>query len=31
MARFIDRRTSALMRGLGRAEELLAGVAPTAR
>src|ERR1700722_8519771 len=27
MARFIDRRTSALMRGLGQAEELLAGVA----
>jgi len=27
MARFIDRRTSALMRGLGRAEDLLAGVA----
>ncbi len=27
MARFIDRRTSALMRGLGRADDLLAGVA----
>ena len=27
MARFIDRRTSALVRGLGRAEVLLAGVA----
>jgi ATP-dependent RNA helicase SUPV3L1/SUV3 len=27
MARFIDRRTSALMRGLGQSEELLAGVA----
>jgi ATP-dependent RNA helicase SUPV3L1/SUV3 len=27
MARFIDRRTSALMRGLGRPEDLLAGVA----
>ncbi|HEY3800655.1 MAG TPA: helicase-related protein [Caulobacteraceae bacterium] len=27
MGRFIDRRTSALMRGLGQAEELLAGVA----
>ncbi|MFI4934892.1 MAG: helicase-related protein [Caulobacterales bacterium] len=27
MARFIDRRTSALIRGLGQAEELLAGVA----
>ncbi len=27
MARFIDRRTSALMRGLGQAEDLLAGVA----
>jgi ATP-dependent RNA helicase SUPV3L1/SUV3 len=27
MARFIDRRTSALMRGLGQTEELLAGVA----
>jgi ATP-dependent RNA helicase SUPV3L1/SUV3 len=27
MARFIDRRTSALVRGLGRAEDLLAGVA----
>jgi ATP-dependent RNA helicase SUPV3L1/SUV3 len=27
MARFIDRRTSALMRGLGRSEDLLAGVA----
>src|SRR5579864_5254946 len=27
MARFIDRRTSALMRGLGQAEELMAGVA----
>ena len=27
MARFIDRRTSALIRGLGRADELLAGVA----
>jgi ATP-dependent RNA helicase SUPV3L1/SUV3 len=27
MARFIDRRTSALMRGLGRTEDLLAGVA----
>jgi len=27
MARFIDRRTSALMRGLGQGEELLAGVA----
>jgi ATP-dependent RNA helicase SUPV3L1/SUV3 len=27
MARFIDRRTSALMRGLGQADELLAGVA----
>ena len=27
MARFIDRRTSALMRGLGQAEEMLAGVA----
>ncbi len=26
MARFIDRRTSALMRGLGRADDLLAGV-----
>jgi ATP-dependent RNA helicase SUPV3L1/SUV3 len=26
MARFIDRRTSALMRGLGRQEDLLAGV-----
>ncbi|MFI4973612.1 MAG: helicase-related protein [Caulobacterales bacterium] len=26
MARFIDRRTSALMRGLGQAEDLLAGV-----
>ncbi|HWA60249.1 MAG TPA: helicase-related protein [Caulobacteraceae bacterium] len=26
MARFIDRRTSALMRGLGQGEELLAGV-----
>ncbi len=28
MARFIDRRTSALIRGLGRADDLLAGVAP---
>ncbi len=28
MARFIDRRTSALVRGLGRADDLLAGVAP---
>ena len=27
MARFIDRRTSALIRGLGQAEDLLAGVA----
>jgi len=27
MARFIDRRTSALMRGLGQSEEMLAGVA----
>ncbi len=27
MARFIDRRTSALMRGLGRSDDLLAGVA----
>ena len=27
MARFIDRRTSALMRGLGQGEELLAGLA----
>jgi ATP-dependent RNA helicase SUPV3L1/SUV3 len=27
MARFIDRRTSALLRGLGRQDELLAGVA----
>jgi ATP-dependent RNA helicase SUPV3L1/SUV3 len=27
MARFIDRRTSALIRGLGQSEELLAGVA----
>ena len=27
MARFIDRRTSALMRGLGQSQELLAGVA----
>jgi ATP-dependent RNA helicase SUPV3L1/SUV3 len=27
MARFIDRRTSALVRGLGRSEDLLAGVA----
>jgi ATP-dependent RNA helicase SUPV3L1/SUV3 len=27
MARFIDRRTSALMRGLGRTDDLLAGVA----
>ncbi len=27
MARFIDRRTSALIRGLGRGEDLLAGVA----
>jgi ATP-dependent RNA helicase SUPV3L1/SUV3 len=28
MARFIDRRTSALMRGLGRSDDLLAGVSP---
>ncbi len=27
MARFIDRRTSALVRGLGRADEVLAGIA----